>query len=82
VILSHLHVHLENHICLSRGVQVAGASWRAVMRIIAGVGDLVQRTEDGQAQVRYAVIGRSGGRVMSCAVCTVHEGTQNAGFLV
>jgi hypothetical protein len=75
VVLSYLHVHLENHICLSRGVQVTGAAWRVVMRIIAGVGDLVQRTEDGQAQVGYAVTGRSGGRVMSCAVYTVHEGT-------
>jgi hypothetical protein len=26
----------------------AGAAWRAVTRIIAGVGDLVQRTEDGR----------------------------------
>jgi hypothetical protein len=28
-------------------VQVAGAAWRAVTRIVAGVGDLVQRTGDG-----------------------------------
>jgi hypothetical protein len=27
-------------------VQVAGAAWRATMRIVAGVGDLVQRTRD------------------------------------
>jgi hypothetical protein len=39
---------LENHVCLSRGVQVAGAAWRAVMRIVVGVGDLVQRTGDGR----------------------------------
>ena len=32
---------------MSRGVQVAGAAWRAAMRIMAGVGDLVQRTGDG-----------------------------------
>jgi hypothetical protein len=32
---------------LSRGVQVAGAAWRAAMRTVAEVGDLVQRTEDG-----------------------------------
>jgi hypothetical protein len=31
---------------LSRGVQVAGAAWRALMRIMAGVGDLVHRTGD------------------------------------
>jgi hypothetical protein len=28
-------------------VQVAGAAWYAVMRTVAGVGDLVQRTGDG-----------------------------------
>jgi hypothetical protein len=33
---------------LSRGVQVAGAAWRVVTRIVAGVGDLVQRTGDGR----------------------------------
>jgi hypothetical protein len=32
---------------LSRGVQVAGAAWRAAIRIMAGVGDLMQRTVDG-----------------------------------
>jgi hypothetical protein len=31
---------------LSRGVHVAGVTWRAAMRIVAGVGDLVQRTRD------------------------------------
>jgi hypothetical protein len=38
---------VENHVCLSRGVQVTGAAWRVVMKIMAGVGDLVQRTRDG-----------------------------------
>jgi hypothetical protein len=38
---------VENHVCLSRGVQVTGAAWRVVMKIMAGVGDLVQRTGDG-----------------------------------
>jgi hypothetical protein len=33
---------------LSRGVQVAGAAWRATMRTVAGVGDLVQRSGDGR----------------------------------
>jgi hypothetical protein len=32
---------------MSRGVQVAGATWHAAMRIVAGVGDLLQRTRDG-----------------------------------
>jgi hypothetical protein len=50
-------------------VQVAGAVWHAVMRTVAGVRDLVQRTEvgrtgrvlDGQA------VERSGG-----AMCSLH----------
>jgi hypothetical protein len=32
-----------------------GAAWRAVMGINAGVGDLVQRIEDGEAQIGYSV---------------------------
>jgi hypothetical protein len=40
--------HVENHVCLSHGVQVAGAAWRTVTRTVAGVGDLVQRTGDGR----------------------------------
>jgi hypothetical protein len=39
--------HLENRVCLSRGVQVTGLAWRAAMRIVAGLGELVQRTGDG-----------------------------------
>jgi hypothetical protein len=39
---------LENRIFLSCGVHVAGVAWCAVMRIVAGVGDLVQRTGDGR----------------------------------
>jgi hypothetical protein len=41
-------VRLENRICLSRGVQVAGAAWHAATSIVAGVGDMVQRTGDGR----------------------------------
>jgi hypothetical protein len=33
---------------LSRDVQVAGAVWRAAMRIMARVGDLVQKIGDGR----------------------------------
>jgi hypothetical protein len=40
--------HLESRVCLSCGVQVAGTAWHAVTRIVAGVGDLVQRTGDGR----------------------------------
>jgi hypothetical protein len=36
---------------------VAGVTWRAALRIMTGVGDLVQKTGDGQAQVRYSVAG-------------------------
>jgi hypothetical protein len=33
---------------LSHGVQVIGAAWRAATRIVARVGDLVQRTRDSR----------------------------------
>jgi hypothetical protein len=52
------------------------------MRIVAGVEDLVQRTGDGQAQVRYAVARRSRGRVALCAVCTMDKETRSVNFLV
>jgi hypothetical protein len=39
---------LENRVCLSRGVQMAGAAWRAATRIMTGVGDLMQRIGDGR----------------------------------
>jgi hypothetical protein len=39
---------LENRVCLSHGVQLVGTAWRAAMSIVAGVGDLVQRTRDGR----------------------------------
>jgi hypothetical protein len=68
--------HLENHVYLSRGVQVASAAWHAAMRTMAGVGDLVQRTG------MVAKVGRSRGRVASCAVCTWHVETRSTGFLV
>jgi hypothetical protein len=45
---SFTFVSLENRVCLSRGVQVAGAAWPAATRIVAGVEDLVQRTGDGR----------------------------------
>jgi hypothetical protein len=81
-VVLRLPIHVENHVCLSRGVQVAGAAWRAATRIVTGVGDLVQRTGDGQAQIRYSVAGRSRGCVTLCVVCTVHKETRSAGFLV
>jgi hypothetical protein len=61
--------HSENHVCLSRGVQVAGAAWSAVMRNVAGIGDMVQRTEDGRTGrvLDSRVVERSGG-----AMCGLH----------
>jgi hypothetical protein len=61
-------------------VQVAGAAWRAAMRIVAGVGDLVQRTRDGRTGrvLGGRAIERSGG-----AVCDLHRacGDEVRGFL-
>jgi hypothetical protein len=52
---------------LSRGVQVAGVAWRAAMRTVAGVGDLVQRTGDGRIGwvLGGRAVERSGGAVRS-----------------
>jgi hypothetical protein len=33
--------HVENRVCLFRGVQIIGAAWWASMMIVVGVGDLV-----------------------------------------
>jgi hypothetical protein len=52
------------------------------MRTEEGVGDLVQRTENGQAQVGYSVVRRSRGQVTLCVVYTVHKEMRSAGFLV
>jgi hypothetical protein len=62
--------HLENRVCLSRGMQVAGAAWHAAMRIMAGVGDLVQRTGNGRTGriLDGQAIERSGG-----TVCGLHR---------
>jgi hypothetical protein len=50
---------------LSRGVQEVGAAWRAVMRTVIGVGDLVQRTGDGRTGLVLGgrAVERSGGAV-------------------
>jgi anti-sigma factor RsiW len=73
---------VENRVCLSRDVQVVGVTWRAATRIVAGVGDMLQRIEDDQAHVGYSVAGRSGSRVTPYAVCTVHMETMSVSFLV
>jgi hypothetical protein len=65
---------------LSHGVQVTGVVWRAAMRIVTGVEDLVQRIGDGcTCQVLGGwVIERSGG-----AVCGLHctRGDEERRFL-
>jgi hypothetical protein len=55
---------------LSRGVQVEGAAWHATMRIVAGVGDLVQRIGDGRTCriLGGRAIERSGG-----TMCGLHH---------
>jgi hypothetical protein len=65
---------------LSHGVQVTGAAWRAAMRIVVGVGDLVKRTRDGRTGQAL------GGRVIEWlgdAVCGLHHtrGDEKYGFL-
>jgi hypothetical protein len=48
VVLLHLSLfHLDNRVCLSRGVQMISAAWWATTRIVVGVEDMVQRTGDG-----------------------------------
>jgi hypothetical protein len=61
---------LENHVCLSHVVQMAGAAWCATIKIMTGVGDLVQRTRDGRTCriLSGRTIERSGG-----AVCDLHH---------
>jgi hypothetical protein len=61
--------HLENRVCLSRGVQVAGAAWRATMRTVVGVEDLMQRNGDGRRGwvLSGRAVERSGG-----VVCGLH----------
>jgi hypothetical protein len=65
---------------LSRGVQVTGAAWRAVTRIVAGVGDLMQRIGDGCTGriLGGRTVERSGG-----AACGLYRarGDEKRGFL-
>jgi hypothetical protein len=71
---------VENRVCLSRDVQVAGAAWRTATKIMAGVGDLVQKTGDGcTGRVLSSwMIGRLGD-----TVCDLHRarGDEERGFL-
>jgi hypothetical protein len=75
-----ISVFLQNHICLSQSVQVAGAAWWAAMRIMAGVGDLVQRISAGRTGrvLDGWTIERSGDVV--CGLYRAHE-DENREFL-
>jgi hypothetical protein len=61
-------------------VQVVGAAWRVVMRIVAGVGDMVQRIGDGRTgRVLSGRMIRRSGDVM-CGLHRAH-GDEERGFL-
>jgi hypothetical protein len=62
--------HLENLVCLSRGVQVASVTWRAAMRIVVEVGDLMQRTGDGRTG---RILGGWTIEMSSDVVCGLHR---------
>jgi hypothetical protein len=64
----------KNHVCLSHGVQVAGAAWRAATRIVAGVGDLVQRTGDGHTS---RVLGGRAIERLGDVVCGLHRARED-----
>jgi hypothetical protein len=74
-------VRVKDRICLFRCVQVTGVAGRAATRIVAGVGDLMQMTEDGCTGriLDGWTIERSG-----AAVCGLHRvrRDEKRGFLV
>jgi hypothetical protein len=65
-----IFVRVENRVYLSRDVQVTGAAWQAATRIVAGVGDMVQRIRNGRTGWLLGghMIGRSGD-----IVCGLHR---------
>jgi hypothetical protein len=62
--------HLENHVCLFCGVQVVGKAWCAATKIVAGVGDLVQRTGDGHIS---RVLSSRAIKKLGVTVCGLHH---------
>jgi hypothetical protein len=74
-----IFVCLENHVCLSHGVQVANTAWRVATTMMARVGDPMQRIGDGRIGrvLSGQVIERSGD-----AVCGLHRerGSEERGF--
>jgi hypothetical protein len=71
---------VENRICLSRGVQMAGAAWWIATRVMTGVGDLVQRT--GNSRTGRVLGGRTIER-SGDNVCGLYRarGDKECGFL-
>jgi hypothetical protein len=61
---------LNNHVCLFRGVQVAGAACRAATMIVARVGHLVQRIGDGRTG---RILGGRAIEKSGDAVCGLHR---------
>jgi hypothetical protein len=62
-------------------VHVADAVWQVATKIVAGVADLVQRMGDGRTS--QVLDGRTIKRLSElCAVCTVHDESRSASFLV
>jgi hypothetical protein len=59
----------ENRVCLSRGVQVAGAAWCIATRTVAGIEDLMQRTRDGRTGW---VLGSWAVEKLGDALCGLH----------
>jgi hypothetical protein len=55
-------------------VQVTGVAWHATTRIMAGVGDLVQRTGDGRTG---RVLGGQAIERLGGAVCGLHRARGN-----
>jgi hypothetical protein len=80
IVLSLFLVSLGNHVCLSHGVQVIGAAWRAATRIMTGVGDLMQSTRDGHTG---RVLGGRAIEMSGGAMCGLHRtrGDDEHGFL-
>jgi hypothetical protein len=70
----------ENRVCLSRGVQVAGAAWRAAMKVMAGAGHLVQMIGNGRTG---RVLGGQAIELLGGTMCTLcrARGDEERGFL-
>jgi hypothetical protein len=61
---------LENRVCLSHGVLVAGAAWRVATRTVTKVRDLVQRIRDDRTG---QVLGGRAVERSGDAVCGLHH---------